>query len=84
MYFSFQHNGNLRAGRARQISLIHSVGGAERHTFIIGNTVHIEASRCTPCSREDAMAIEAEFEMARNQRIAAAKEAYFKRCAGNG
>ena len=77
MYFSFQHNGNLRAGRARHTNLAHAVGGADRHTFIIGNTVHIEASRCNPCTRDEAKAIEAAFEAERGERIAAAKAAYF-------
>jgi hypothetical protein len=79
MYFSFQHNGNLRAARARHTNLVHAVGGVDRHTFIIGNTVHIEAARCTPCTREEATAIEAAFDAARAERIAAAKAAYFSK-----
>ena len=80
MYFSFQHNGNLRAGRARFTNLVHNVGGVNRHTFNLGAngiTMHVEAERCTPCTREEAKAIEAAYEAERAERVAAAKAAYF-------
>ena len=78
MYFSFHYNGTIRAGRARQINLVHSVGGIDRNTFVItGNTVHIDSSICTPCTRREAFDIEHNFISEREERIAAAKKAYF-------
>ena len=78
MYFSFHYNGTLRAGRARQINLVHSVGGVDMNTFIItGNTVHIGSNFCTPCTRREAFDIEHNFISEREERIAAAKKAYF-------
>ena len=82
MYYSFQHRGSLRAARARQTNLVHSVGGVDRHTFMLGNTVHIEADRCTPCTREEYRAIETQFDAAYRARITEAKAAFFKKVRG--
>ena len=79
MYYSFQLNESLRAGRARFVNLVHSVGGINRHTFVIGNTIQIEADRCTEITREEAHQIENAFVKKREARIAAAKLAYFQK-----
>lgn len=85
MYFSFYHNGNLRAARARFTNLVHNVGGFDRHTFNLGAngiTTHIEAERCTPCTRAEAYDIEAAYEEVRAARVAQARLEYFAKVRG--
>lgn len=81
MHFKFELNGTLRAGKAKNVDLYHSVDDVARHTFSlsVGTLVHLASTRCTPCTAEEAAQIEAAYEAAFTARMMAAKAAYYKK-----